>query len=195
MVERCDLLDGNLLPGRLVHGGAHHTVRPLTDHILDLVLLADVERDLPRAARRLCARHDGCGWVCCYCQPLAKSLLDSSFVSLFVAGQRSSQRSGAAGATGDGEERFSGDDRGRNASECRRQQPKIEVEGVCAVCYTQSAGLVRFRMRPRHEECNWHAAPLPRAPNAACTLLPARPPSTHLLKSPSECSRSLQPSW
>lgn len=67
MVERGNLLDGNLLTRRLVNGRAgrririlsclerssaakgnipNYTVSALTDHILNVVLFADIERDL-----------------------------------------------------------------------------------------------------------------------------------------------------
>lgn len=66
MVKWCNLLDGNLLAGGLMNSGAvilldepyridpHHlpydTVSALTDHILNFVLIGDIERDLPRSS-------------------------------------------------------------------------------------------------------------------------------------------------
>lgn len=57
MLERRDLLYGNFLPGRFVQRGAHNAIRPLAHDILDFVLLRNVERNLPGAARRRDTRH------------------------------------------------------------------------------------------------------------------------------------------
>lgn len=75
VVKRSDLLDGHLLTGRLMDSRAmvdqhlersyypsnlpDNTVSTLTDDILDIVLLADIERDLAGAAPVLCVTHAG----------------------------------------------------------------------------------------------------------------------------------------
>lgn len=69
MIERCDLLDSNFLPGRLVKCGActisvpvtktesdiirgglpDNAISTLANYILDIVLVRDVERDFARS--------------------------------------------------------------------------------------------------------------------------------------------------
>ena len=57
LIERCDLLDSNLLSRRLVQRRTHDTVCALANNILDVILLADVEGDLAGTALRRSARH------------------------------------------------------------------------------------------------------------------------------------------
>ena len=57
MIERDDLLDSNLLSRRLVKSRADNTVCALANNILNVILLADVERDLAGTALRRSARH------------------------------------------------------------------------------------------------------------------------------------------
>ena len=57
VVERDNLLDGNLLSRRLVKSGADDTVCALANNILDVILLADVEGDLAGSGLRRSARH------------------------------------------------------------------------------------------------------------------------------------------
>lgn len=83
MIEGCDLLDGDLLARWFMHGGAsdggfwsahsrsiahfaifnspYDSISTLTDDILNIVLLADIERDLSgTAAPLLNVAH---GWI------------------------------------------------------------------------------------------------------------------------------------
>jgi hypothetical protein len=81
VVEGSNLLDCHFLAGRLMDGRAvtvsmassrqgnfilpDNPVCSFTHNILDVVLLGDIEGYLPRAGRRLCARHvcaGRCGW-------------------------------------------------------------------------------------------------------------------------------------
>lgn len=57
MVERCDFLDSHLLSRGLVQRRTDDTVCALTNNILDVILLADVEGDLAGTALRRSARH------------------------------------------------------------------------------------------------------------------------------------------
>lgn len=57
VVERGDFLDSNLLSRRLVQRRTYNTVCALANNILDVILLADVERDLAGTALRRSARH------------------------------------------------------------------------------------------------------------------------------------------
>jgi hypothetical protein len=109
VVEGCDLLDGDLLAGRLVQRRAvsvsaivlprrpvlcspYYAVCALADHILDVVLLRYVEGYLPRAAAS-CGRHV-CGW--CGSKRLC---------AVVGAVRSSSARRGAAAGRGAGEQR------------------------------------------------------------------------------------------
>jgi len=68
VVERDDLLDGNLLPGRLVKSRADDTICALANNILDVILLADVEGDLAGSGSRRSARRSHVGDVVCEVQ-------------------------------------------------------------------------------------------------------------------------------
>ena len=57
LIERCNFLDSNLLSSRLVQRRTYNTVCALANNILDVILLADVERDLAGTALRRSARH------------------------------------------------------------------------------------------------------------------------------------------
>jgi hypothetical protein len=72
VVEWGDLLDRNLLAGRLMDCRAvmlslvetteafcspDNTISTLADYILNIILLGDIEGDFPRAGRSLLARH------------------------------------------------------------------------------------------------------------------------------------------
>ena len=63
MVERDDLLDGDLLSRRLVKSGADDTVCALANNILDVILLADVEGYLAGSGLRGSARRRHVGDV------------------------------------------------------------------------------------------------------------------------------------
>jgi hypothetical protein len=63
VVERDNLLDGNLLSRRLVKSGADDTVCALANNILDVILLADVEGDLAGSGLRRGARRRHVGDV------------------------------------------------------------------------------------------------------------------------------------
>lgn len=60
VIKRGDLLDRDLLAGRLVYRRADHTVGSFADDILDVILLAHVEGDLA-GRRRVVGRLGGSG--------------------------------------------------------------------------------------------------------------------------------------
>ena len=65
VVERRDLLDRDLAPGRAVDGGAHDAVRALADDVEHLVRCPDVEADLARRRLRRARRVAVLAGLCC----------------------------------------------------------------------------------------------------------------------------------